>query len=269
MRLALGLAVGVFLTANVFPTGALGADARLKSADQAFRARKTEARAFDALKSYRAIWNDSGRTNTEAGWKLAMTCYFTGLRLTHDSEAKEKIFREGADAAGEASRQSPGCAACEFWAAIDTALLGETVGVFKMISSLGEVKERLKRVIDLDPAYAYGGAFRLLGMIDQRLPGILGGDNDRAKDYFEKAIRTAPDEPLNYLFMARLMAKEFGDPEQAEAYATRGLKANPKDSSRVESFEALGELRDFLAELKEARRLAPAEQAQFRRQGRA
>src|SRR6185295_3326687 len=140
---------------------------------------------------YREIWADSGHSSVEAGWKLAMTCYFTGLRLTHDDAAKEKIFREGVEAATAAAKLAPGCAACEFWAAIDTALLGETVGVFKMLSALGRVKERLHHVIELDPAYAYGGAFRLLGLIDQKLPGFLGGDNERARGYFEKAIRVA------------------------------------------------------------------------------
>jgi tetratricopeptide (TPR) repeat protein len=265
--------MGTWLAVLLIATGA-SAESKtpfgslFKRADQAFRARRSDARAFEALNGYRAIWAESAKTNVEAGWKLAMSCYFTGLRLTKDSDEKEKLFREGVEAATTAAKLEPRCAACEFWAAIDTALVGETVGVFKTISLLGEVKDRLKRVIELDPAYAYGGAFRLLGMIDQKLPGILGGDNARAREYFERAIKTAPDEPLNYLYMAKLLAKEFSDPVQAEAYAERGLKANPKDPSRIESFEALGDLKEFLARLK-APPQVPAEQAQSRRPGRA
>jgi tetratricopeptide (TPR) repeat protein len=278
MRWALGLAIGLSLLigapgeAQGIPRASVSKDskdARILAADQDFKARKDDSRAQDALSKYRAIWSDSGHRNVEAGWKLAMTCYFTGHRLVHDSDSKERIFREGADAAEEAAKLSPTCAACEFWAAIDTALLGETVGVFKMISSLGAVKDRLQRVIELDPGYAYGGAYRLLGLIEQRLPGILGGDNDRAREYFEKAIEAAPDEPLNYLFMARLMANDLGDPAQAESYALRGLQAVPADASRIESFEALKDLRAFLEGLRESRRQAPAGRAQSQRQGRA
>jgi tetratricopeptide (TPR) repeat protein len=264
MRWALGLAIGVLMS-----NGAWGADARLVAADQAYKARKDEARALDAVERYRAVWAESGHKNVEAGWKLAMSCYFSGHRILRDSEAKERVFREGADAADEAAKLSPSCAPCQFWGAIDTALLGETVGVFKMISMLGSVKDRLKRVLEIDPGYAFGGAYRTLGQIEQRLPGILGGDNDRAREYFEKAISAAPDEPMNYLFMARLLAREFDDPAQAETYALRGLKAQPKDPSRVESFEALGDLRLFLKNLKESRRQAPVERASDQRQGRA
>jgi tetratricopeptide (TPR) repeat protein len=248
---------------------AWGADPRMAVGDQDYKARKIEARALDAVERYREVWESSGHRSVEAGWKLAMSCYFAGHRLIRDSDAKERIFREGADAGDEAAKLSPRCAPCQFWAAIDTALLGESVGVFKMISSLGGVKDRLKRVLEIDPSYAWGGAYRLLGMIEQKLPGILGGDNDRAKDYFEKAIHAAPDEPLNYLFMARLMAKEFDNPNEAEAYALKGLQAVPKDPARVESFEALNDLKAFLTNLKESRRQEPDERAQSQRQGRA
>jgi tetratricopeptide (TPR) repeat protein len=228
---------------------AQAADSRMKAADRSFRQRRIESRARDALSLYRAIWADSAHQNVDAGWKLAMSCYFTGLRLTADDDEKEKLFREGIAAAEAASKLKPNCAACEFWAAIDQALLGQTQGAIKTLSALPKVKDHLNRVLELEPAYAYGGAYRLLGTIEEKLPGILGGDNDRARVYFEKAIAISPDEPLNYLFMAKLLADDFGDRDSARKYAERGLKLKLHDPTRVESMEALGDLRTLLAKI--------------------
>src|SRR6185295_12694734 len=104
-----GTAVGILIFGLMLASGALAApkSSPFKRPDQAFRARKDDARAFEALNGYREIWADSGHSSVEAGWKLAMTCYFTGLRLTHDDAAKEKIFREGVEAATAAAKLEP------------------------------------------------------------------------------------------------------------------------------------------------------------------
>src|SRR3954465_11440200 len=106
MRLRMGTAIGILLVGQLLATEAAAGSKHplFKQADQAFRARKSDKRAFEALTAYRKIWSDSSQTNVEAGWKLGMSCYFTGLRLTQDSDSKERIFREGAEAAIAASK---------------------------------------------------------------------------------------------------------------------------------------------------------------------
>ena len=112
--------------------------------------------------------------------------------MTKDSKEKARIFAQGRDAGLAAVALKPDCAECHFWASINMALYGDTVGVFKMLFSLQEIEEHLKQTLKLKPAYVNGGAYRLLGLIEQKLPGILGGSNSRARDYFEKAISIAP-----------------------------------------------------------------------------
>jgi hypothetical protein len=100
------------------------------------------------------------------------------------------------------------------------------------------VQKLLKRSIELYPTYAHAGAFRLLGVIQQKLPGILGGSNDRAREFFEKAIKTAPDEPLNYLFLATLLDEELDDPAGALAIARKGMAVEGLTPDRLEAFES-------------------------------
>jgi tetratricopeptide (TPR) repeat protein len=214
--------------------------------DKAFQDRKNSESAKRALELYRAAYKEEPK-NPETGWRVAMACYFVGNRFVSDEKEKEKLFNEGQIAGKRASEINPKCAPCHFWTAITMALYGETVGVFKMIFSLDEIQNRLKKVIELEPTYAGSGAYRLLGTIQWKLPGVLGGSDSKAKANLEKAIETSPTETLNYLFLARLLRQEFEQPEQALAIAKKGLEVPLTKLDRLESFEAIEDLKKFVA----------------------
>jgi hypothetical protein len=232
-------------TASVSPQAAIHPSAA--RGDEAFKKRNIAEKAKEALELYREAYQADPK-NSEHGWRLAVACYFVGHRLTPNEKEQEKIFNEGQLAGKQASELDPKCAPCQFWTAINMALYGQAVGVVKMLFTLDEIQTRLKKVIALDPGYAGSGAYRLLGTIQWKLPGILGGSNKRAKENFEKAIETSPNETLNYLFLARLLRKEYPE-EDAKAIelAKQGLAVDKSKLERVESFEALEDLRKFVA----------------------
>lgn len=214
-------------------------------ADQAFRERANEDSARKALALYRSLYQAKPE-DPEAAWKLSMACYFVGLRLTKAEDDQEKLFKEGREAGLISLKKSKDCAPCHFWTAINMALYGQTVGVVKMLFTLGDIREHLRESARIDSGYAYGGAYRLLGTIEEKLPGILGGSNDRAREYYEKAVEKSPDEPLNRLFLARLLADEFSDKAAAAKVAQAGLSETPLPAERVESIEARKELQQEL-----------------------
>lgn len=218
---------------------------QIKLGDEAFRERQSPEQARLALESYRAAYLKTP-SDPEVAWRLAMACYFVGLRLTQDADTKRSLFAEGRDAGEKSISLAPHCAACHFWTAINSALYGQTVGVFKMLFSLDEIRDHLKATIDIDPSYAYGGAYRVLGLIEQKLPGILGGSNTRARDDFQKAVAVAPDEPLNYLFLARLLKDEFNAPQGAYEVARQALTLPAPTHDRLESREALADLKALI-----------------------
>jgi hypothetical protein len=157
--------------------------------DDAYKHRKDPVQAQQALDTYRARVAETGSKNAPALSRLSMACYFVGLRNTASQDDQEKLFKEGRDVGLLASELDHGCADCRFWAAINMALYGQRVGVFKMLFSLSQIQDLLKQSVALDPTYAYSGAQRLLGLIYQKIPGIIGGDNSKAQIYFEHASR--------------------------------------------------------------------------------
>lgn len=219
--------------------------------DRAFVHRADPARAREAFECYRQA-HEASPEDTEAAWRYSMACQFIGYRLTKETEDKLKIFAAGRDVASAAAKAKPDCGPCHFWGGINRALFGETSGIFRTIATLGIVKQDLERAAEIDPAYAYGGPDRILGLIDQKVPGILGGSDTDAAAHFEKAITLAPTNPLNYLFLARLQKDEIEDDAAFKAVLIRAkamVKMPLKED--VESYEAWSELKALGAELEE------------------
>jgi len=64
----------------------------------------------------------------------------------------------------------------------------------------------------------------VLALIQQKLPGILGGSNQLAQAYYKRAFEVAPKAPLNYLFFAKFLNDELHNLAQANLILTSGLK---------------------------------------------
>jgi len=215
-----------------------------KKADELFKNRHLEANARKALGLFRSMHDTT--PSSETAWRLAMATYFVGLRVEEEEKLKLKLFEEGRKAALKAAEKDPKCTGCHFWGAINLALYGNTLGPLKIIFQIKTIEKHLKKSLALDPTYAHGGAYRLLGQIQMNLPGIFGGDDLKAESFFHQALKVAPNEPLNYLFLSKLLKENLDREADASEVALRGLKLPQPSAERLESREALVELKAFV-----------------------
>jgi tetratricopeptide (TPR) repeat protein len=56
------------------------------------------------------------------------------------------------------------------------------------LADLSKVQALVEFVAEKDPSFYHGGAYLFLGVIEGTTPKSLGGNPDKAKDYFEKAL---------------------------------------------------------------------------------
>lgn len=241
---------------------------RFEAADQAFLERADHDRARFAARRYEELYRaDPG--DWEAAWRVAMGCYFLGVRVVDDKQEQEALYARGRDAALRGVALAPDCAPCHLFAGINMALYAESVGVIKMLFTLRKIRSHLEQSLALAPRFANAAAARTLALIDHKLPRVLGGRRKRAKAYYEQAIELDPGEPLNYLFYAEFLDEAKKDTRAALAVAERGLALAPPSADRVESLSALENLAELVPELR-ARLAAPPRKSSLgvRRKGR-
>jgi hypothetical protein len=172
------------------------------------------------------------------------------MRLAKTREQERWLYGAGRDAGVHAAQLQPKCAPCHLFAGVNMALYGQAVGILRMLFTLGKVKSHLRASIALDPHFFDAAALRVLAYIEENLPTILGGSDERAEHYYREAIEKGPEEPLNYLFYARFLDHERDRPAAALRIAERGLEVPAPGFDHLESRDAIRSLRNLVAELR-------------------
>ena len=88
-------------------------------------------------------------------------------------------------------------------------------GSIEALAELPRVELLMKRVLELDEGFYYGGAHIFMGILYGSRPKIAGGDLERAKEHFLKAIELGRGEFLTtYIYYAEYYAKKAFDKDK-------------------------------------------------------
>jgi hypothetical protein len=73
------------------------------------------------------------------------------------------------------------------------------------------VQALVERAVEIDPDYHYGTGLSFLGAIHASRPKMLGGNPDKARDYFDRAMVVSPDYLMNKVMAAQYLAVQTQD----------------------------------------------------------
>ncbi len=99
---------------------------------------------------------------------------------------------------------------------------------FAAIAELSRVKALMKRIIELDEGYDYGGAHLYLGVFDTLFPPAMGGHPEEGKHHFQQAIELSQGKYLlTKVLYAQYYARLVFDRELFERLLNEVLAADP------------------------------------------
>ncbi len=94
------------------------------------------------------------------------------------------------------------------------------------LASLPRVEALMRRVLELDETYQYGGAHLFFGTYFGRRPRLLGGDVEKARSHFERAVELAEGKFLvAWVLYAQFHAVPTQDRQAFESLLGRVLDA--------------------------------------------
>lgn len=194
LMLAVAFLLGLIGSAAAQDVGEL-----MGKADALWPQRGDLAKLKESMELYEKVLAQDS-INVEALWRLSRACWWLG---THSPE-KEKlaIFERGIEYGKRAVLLKEDCAPCHYWLGVNYGVYGEAKGVFKSLSLVDPIKEEMNKVIQLDPGFMHGGAYRILGRMAYKLPWFAGGSNKDSVEYLKKALEYGPNSFLTRLFLA-------------------------------------------------------------------
>lgn len=130
-----------------------------------------------------------------------------------DRDSQRNWALHGISVAEQCLMRAPEEPGCYYYRAINTGLYHEA----KVVGYQKGVKQMIDdcaKVIEIDPKYDHGGAYRILGQIYTKLPQTTGRpdsvtrDLDKAENYLRQAVRIGPDYPENHIFLAETLLEK-------------------------------------------------------------
>ncbi|HET6465694.1 MAG TPA: hypothetical protein VFH55_08815 [Nitrospiria bacterium] len=220
-----------------------------------------------AIAAYRQVLASSP-DSLAARWRLMRALFFKGEYATEDKEAKKKIFDEGRTVGEkalqlireEASRRtgksfdnagpvelapvfekSPDVVGCFFWSSANWGMWALAYGKFQAVrqGAAGKIRDLATAVTMMDPEYAQGGGYRVLGRLHHQtpyVPFITGwASTKKGVEFLRKAYQIEPRNSANRLYLAEVLWDWNNDSrKEALTLAEDLIHDAPRSDFRVE-----------------------------------
>ncbi len=195
-------------------------------AEKLFAEREDIAKLREAIKLAATLRNPDKR-DYEAEWTFARYNYFLGRHADDEAES-EKAFTAGRDAAKIAMNVKPNRPEGHFWFGANLGELCKRSPVTVGIRYVGDVREAMKRVIEIEPGYQGASAFDVLGQIELATR-IKDGSAEKAVEYLEKGIEHEKQNSSLHLHLAEAYRALHKDAEAKKQLETVLKMPTPPD----------------------------------------
>jgi tetratricopeptide (TPR) repeat protein len=167
---------------------------------------------------------------------------------TPDKHARSAAFAALADRAAKFSSAHPQSVEAAAWEGIVLSTYAGEVSPLSAMKYAKAAREALERAELIDPAALHGGVYASLGALYSKVPGgLMGfGDDERAAEYFRKALAVDPDNIDNNFFYGEFLLDQ-GEYGRAAAVLSHALEAPTAEGRPVFDAGRRAEIRALLA----------------------
>ena len=121
---------------------------------------------------------------------LARVSFIWGDIRAANRDQKLQAYDRGRQLGKHAVELDPRNPEAHFWYAINTARWGQTKGIVRSLFLLPTVQEEIQIILDLDSKFT--AVYALAGNVFYEVPGLLGGDLNKAEEMFRKGLEQDP-----------------------------------------------------------------------------
>ncbi len=181
---------------------------------------------------------------------LARTYFLVGDVRATTTEDKLAAYDRGREIGQRAVELAPRSEEAHVWYAINTGRWGQTKGVMRSLFLLPTIRRELDIIFELNPRSLRGHA--LAGNVFFEVPGLLGGDRQKAEEHYRKALEIDPRFTVARIDLARLLLAT-GRADEARRELTRVVEERAPSDPAGWTLKDVPRARTLLESLKEPR----------------
>ncbi|MBP5162689.1 MAG: hypothetical protein ILP16_06910 [Spirochaetales bacterium] len=180
-----------------------------KSVDDLYDSGSDNQKVYDTLQT---MLKDAktGEEKAEVLWRLSRVCVDLGDKMDEkDKNGKFAIYTEGENYALQSIEAKPNYLAY-LWKCANIGRYGQTKGVMDSLGKVKPMKADLRVITDDFKVLDSSEAWYTLAVLNDAVPGILGGDSDAAISYMRAACDTIPAKYIyggTYKALAEMLYK--------------------------------------------------------------
>lgn len=157
----------------------------LAESDKLFDQRQDLSKLKEAIAKLVKARRENAK-NFEVEWRLSKYNYYLG-RHSQDAKEQEKALEDGKAMGKLAMKTDPSKPDGHFWFAANIGEQSNRNPIIVGTGSIGEIREAMNKVIEIQPNYEMASAYDVLGQLEIGSI-ILGGSVEKGIEYFEKGI---------------------------------------------------------------------------------
>ncbi len=183
----------------------------------------------------------------ETLYKLASLSY----NIAENSTKNEQLYwyEKGRFYAEILTREEPQRVEGHYWLALNLCGIIENSGAGRALAIIPSIMQTLKTAVEIDETFDQGGPLRVLGLLLDKAPvwPMSEGDPDKSLILLRNAVRVAPENATNHLYLAKALM-DIGHSHEACLELDRALASKGHASSELKLKEDHEEARSLKSE---------------------
>jgi tetratricopeptide (TPR) repeat protein len=189
----------------------------------------------------------------DSGVYLLRSYYYKGQFTLQDKDEKKAIFNKGKTLGESLIKKYPKSAAIRYWYLVNLGRWSQVYGTFAAAKEgvADLMRTHSQKIIDLDPEYADGGGYFMLGAIHLKspyIPFILSWpSNKEAIKYLKLAMNEGEKTPSQIVYIARALYKG-GKKDKAIQHLKNIISMPISELNKIEDLQYKIEAESLLAD---------------------
>lgn len=199
--------------------------------------------------------NELKTENDEKASQYIMQCYYyKAAFVVRAKEEQQKNYFKGALIGEQAIKAYPKNEAILMWYIANFSKYGESLGVVSSAKNglADKVKLYTDKLIILNPKFNDGAGYKILGVINYKVPHIplvlTWPSKIKAEEYLKKALAVNPKSISNLYYYAEFLS-EVKRKEEAKIILKKVLETSPRKTNLIEDMYDISQAKKLLEKL--------------------